>query len=347
LSFSVIFRQWLPKKPLLQDQEQLASLFSNRAELKRDFRQQRDRAEQLAEKLRQQEVATLKAEQRLDKLEGMLASPESALQATTFYQCRNLWFYCRKRSSRFVSDLYETQAERERQTFLRDYRSQHEMSLQEVRAELNQISAQADAVAGQMTELAGRRTDMNGLWNFFGRREIIERIAECDEARLAVGAEVDRLQATTQMRKAKRPPEFQGLSVAGKRVVNLQLIAFAQELYLWFRQHELPELAREAAICHVSDVRYGDADRCQFVTDHIGKRVRELSDDSGLLMRTAERAAWLAKQVEYRNEDDTIPESAGLALLIVSVKQPNEYAPLNVNVLAQEYWDICSVLIPA
>ena len=347
MSLPAIFSQWFPKKPLLQDQEQLASLFSNRAELKRDFRQQRERAERLAEKLRQQEVATLKAEQRLDKVESMLADPESALQAMTFYQLRNLWFHCRKRSSRFVSELYETQAERERQAFLRDYRSQHEMSLQEVRAELNEISAQADAVAGQMTELAARRTNMSGFWNFFRRREITERIAEFDEARLAVGAEVDRLKGTSEMRKATRPPEFPGLSIAGKRVVNLQLIAFAQELYLWFRQHELPELAREAAICQVTDVRYGDAARCQFLTEHIGRRIRELSADTGLLMRTAERAAWLAKQVEYRNETDTIPESAGLSLLVVLVDKPNEYAPFNVNVLSQEYWDICSVLIPA
>jgi DNA repair exonuclease SbcCD ATPase subunit len=221
------------------------------------------------------------------------------------------------------------------------------MSLQEVRAELNQISAQADAVAEQMTKLATRRNNMQGVWNFFRRREITERIAEFDEARVAVGAELERLKGTSQMRKATRLPEFPGLSIAGKQLVNLQLIAFAQELYLWFRQHELPELAREAAICQVTDVRYGDAARCEFLTEHIARRTRQLTADTGLLMRTAERAAWLAKQVEYRNETDTIPESASLSLLVVSVKQPTEYAPINVNVLSQEYWDICSVLVSA
>ncbi len=342
---SQFFPRKLPAKG--QDEDALVSLFSNRAELKRQFAQQRDATERLEERLRQQEVKTLKAEQHLEQVESMLADPDLAAQAVAFYRFRGLWFHCRKRLHRFAGDVYETQVERERQSFLRDYRSRHETSLREIRSELDQITAQAEILAGQMTELEQRKSELTGFWNVLARRRLARRIAEFDAARLAVGTEVERVMKASAKREASRPPEFPGLSIAGKRAVNLQLIALAQELYLWFRRDELAECAREASICQVTDVRYGDITACQALANTINERIDALAADNNLALRVVERAGWLAKHVEYRNEHDSVPESSGLSLLVVQVNDPAQIAPINVNVLAQEYWDICSALLPS
>ena len=140
-------------------------------------------------------------------------------------------------------------------------------------------------------------------------------------ARNLIGQQVAQLMSQSEQAAANEVPQFPGLSLAGKRVVNIQLIAFAQELYLWFREAELPELAREASICQVTDVRYGDRSACADLTDRLVRRTKELGYDNNLAVRTHERAAWLAKQLDYRHETDTIPESVGLAQIIVSVKE--------------------------
>jgi len=340
--------QVFQKKDVRQEheQERLMSLFSNRAELKREYEQQRRKAEQYTEKLRQQEVATLRVEQQLEKIEAMLADPVTAYQAMTFYQLRSLWAHCRRRLLRQVSELYETQTERERQSFLRDHEAQKNMSLKDVSRQLTEINHQGDELAAQMRELEERRDQLTGFWNYFRRRSLSERIAEFDSARMMIGKQVTELMSTSERHAATKPPEFPGLSTEGKRIVNVILIALAQELYLWFRKNELAELARDAFICEATDVRYGDIAECQALSRFIEERIDELALDGNLAMRTHKRAELLRRELEYRNQDDTVPESEGLAHIHIDVQNPGQYSPVKVNVLAQEYWGLYDALLP-
>ena len=57
------------------DEEQLLRLFWNRANLKKEFATLQRERERLTDRLRRQEGATLKIQQTLEQLEGMLANP--------------------------------------------------------------------------------------------------------------------------------------------------------------------------------------------------------------------------------------------------------------------------------
>ena len=69
-----------------EEDERLLRLFWNRAELKREFAKLRRERDRVVDHLRQQEGATLRAQQRLDQLEGLLADPLRAANAAVFYQ---------------------------------------------------------------------------------------------------------------------------------------------------------------------------------------------------------------------------------------------------------------------
>jgi predicted nuclease with TOPRIM domain len=57
-----------------RDEEQLLQLFWNRAALKKEFAKLRGEGNQLTERLRQQEGANLRVQQRLEELEAMLTA---------------------------------------------------------------------------------------------------------------------------------------------------------------------------------------------------------------------------------------------------------------------------------
>ena len=329
-----------------EEEQRLESLFLNRAELKREFEQQRNIAEVNADKLRQQEIATLRAEQSLEKLESMLADPVSAYQAMAFYQLRALWVHGRKRLQRFSTELYETLAEEERAIFLRDHEANKNYSIQEIRDQLKEISQKGEALSAQMNELRKAREDLRGFWNFFRRRALNERIAEFDAARGLVTDQIQKLIDKTQLESTTAPPKFPGLSLEGKRRLNVTLIALAQELYLWFREDKLADMARESSICQVTDIRFGGSSECRALGRNIRERIKELALDNNLAVRVGSRADYLEQHiVEYRGQHDTIPESAGLFEVAIDVSKPVEIAPAPVNVLAMEYWGIYDVLV--
>ena len=65
----------LSSKPESDDEERLLKLFWNRAELKKEFATLRREGEDLKAKLQKQEGVTMRAQQRLEQLEGMLSDP--------------------------------------------------------------------------------------------------------------------------------------------------------------------------------------------------------------------------------------------------------------------------------
>jgi len=343
---ATISSQLFGKADSPEEQQRLERLFLNRAELKREYEQQRRIAESNAERLRQQEIATLRAEQNLEKLEALLADPATAYQAMAFYQLRSLWVHGRKRVQRMASELYEEILEAERRQWLDDYEASKHVTIQGVRDQLNEISARGDELSSRVSELQAARDELRGFWNFFRRRALSERIEDFAAAHGAVKKQIQQLVDKTYEESESRPPEFPGLSVKGRRAINIRLIALAQELYLWFREDKLADMAREASVCQVTDVRYGAGSDCRALGSLIRSRIHDLAVDNDLQKRIDERAAYLQKTVEYRNDRDAVPEAGSLYEVTVNVKKPADIAPASVNVLALEYWDIFDALIP-
>jgi hypothetical protein len=88
-----------------QDSEKLLHLYWNRAELKKQFAGMRKEQYRLKDKIKQQEGASARLQQKLDHLEALLIDPEWAGNAVVFYQLRGLALHCQRKLSKFSEQL--------------------------------------------------------------------------------------------------------------------------------------------------------------------------------------------------------------------------------------------------
>jgi hypothetical protein len=71
-----------------QDSEKLLNLYWNRAELKKEFAGMRKLRFKLEDRIKHQEGATARLQQKLDHLEDLLLDPDWASNVVVFYQFR-------------------------------------------------------------------------------------------------------------------------------------------------------------------------------------------------------------------------------------------------------------------
>ncbi len=333
------------------DDEQLLKLFWNRAGIKKELAKLRREKDKLLDQIRQQEAIGLRAQQRLEQLENLLADPLQAVNAVVYYQLKGVWQQSRKRLGRFARELAERQQDREERLVQQQFAQERDAELAMIDgriadAEQRVRMAQSDLAAAEAS--LGR---LRGFWHYFRRRVL-------DDQRAAVQAVLEGLQQQAahireerRLKETESCPPFAGLSIEGRRNINLAVIAMAQQLLVHFSEHDVAMLAREAASRGLADVSYGNIAQCQQLgrnIEAVAGRAEPLERMTALVRR---RAALLRRDAEFRRDTDTIPVAASLAAIPLCVEDKSsppgaaDAGAIPVNVLAAEYWDIYSILL--
>ena len=195
-----------------------------------------------------------------------------------------------------------------------------------------------------------RRRQLRGFWNYFRRRAAADQAEAIRAARDGLQLQIDRLRAARQEKELEPCPAFAGLSIEGKRNINLAVVAMAQQLLVHFADHNVAGLAREAAVRSLADVTYGNATECRALGENIESVVRRLDATEKLTAQVRRRAEFLKLTAQYRRETDTVPVASSFASVPVAITDSGDLRPLDdrviaVNVLADEYWDIYTVLL--
>ncbi len=327
------------------EQEQLLKLFWNRAELKKEFDKLRADAAQLSEQLSRQEARTLRVQQRFDELEAHLANPETAHRAVAYYQLRAIWNGCHQRIASLAKDLERTCRDREYREHVATFRSSVNASLVGLQQEAAAIEAREQELAEEVKVLRDRRTRKFGAWNYFSRRRLTAEIHGLRLERKLVSSRLRELHDEIRRRIEQDPPPFAGVSVEARRLINLRIVAYAQELCLHFASDDLANLAREAAARRLAEVRYGNRRDCRTLSHTAEVAAQALESDSACLDRVRLRARYLQSHCEYRSDTDTVPSAASLGGIVMLDKQGRKTGQSSsVNVLVDEYWEIFSVL---
>lgn len=332
------------------DEERLKKLFWNRAELKKSFARLRRERDQLRDKLRQQEGSTLRAQQRLEQLEGMLADPAQAANAAVFYQLRGIWAYCRKRLARLATDLAEHQQGVEHRRAIDQFNHAQGSALGSLEERMNETQTRIAKLTENLRQAQERHRDLRGFWNYFRRRTLMLQTEPMQSSLEAARDQFESLQRAYQEKRSETKPAFTGLTIDGKRKINLALIAMAQELYLHFSRHGVSGMAREAAGRNLVEVNYGTIPECRELNYRIEQLLRSLESNEKLAARVRSRSRGLAQQAQYRRDSDTVPVAGSFSVITPA---PDELAPaphrrvdaVPANVLADEYWDIYGVLL--
>lgn len=334
------------------DEDRLLRLFWNRAELKREFAKLQRERERMVDQIRQQEGAVLRAQQRLDQLEGLLSDPERAANAAVYFQLRGIWAYGRRRLGRLARDLTTRQQEREGQREAARFEEHRLAALHAIEQRLQPLQERRALLEGELTAVRAQRFERTGFWNYFARRRMDSQQAVLVAARSSVDEQIERYERARHDKLKEDAPLPDTIDVEGKRLVNLSVIALAQELVLAFSEHDVATLARDASLRQVSEVRYGPLPTCRNFSlriESVLRRVEAMDELAGNMRR---RAEYLRQKASYRRDSDTVPAADSLSVVPVQLTGDGEGDPrpaggreVAVNVLGDEYWDIYGVLL--
>ena len=140
-------------------------------------------------------------------------------------------------------------------------------------------------------------------------------------------------------------PEFPGLSLQARRLINLTTIAYAEMMCV--RLNIVPLLvmrAREATQHREVIDEYGTRAECVALMNQIQRAEALLNAPGGLSRDIRERLQSLRRFAEYRDTEDTIPTAESLSG--GAPDGPAAAVPDGIpNVLAEDTWNIHSVLL--
>jgi hypothetical protein len=336
------------RKPV--DDDRLLRLFWNRAELKREFAKLQRERERLGDQLRQQEGSVLRGQQRLEQLEGLLADPERAANAAVFFQLRGIWAYGRRRLSRLARDLASRQQEREAQREAARFEEHRQAALSAIGQRLVPLEERQASLESELTALRVQQVERTGFWNYFARRRLYSEESTLVAARDSVNEQIERYQRAWHDKVKENVSLIDEIGVEGRRIVNLSVIALAQELFLVFSEHDVARKARDASLRQVNEISYGPLQVCRDLSQRIEGVLRKVEAMDEMASRVRRRADSLRETAVYRRDIDTVPVPETLSVIPVSLpvdseSRPNRGAEVAVNVLADEYWDLYAVLL--
>jgi DNA repair exonuclease SbcCD ATPase subunit len=343
----------LPRRLAREDEneeERLLNLFRNRAELKKAFSDLQKSLRLAEEKLASQEAATRRAEERFQAIEQLLAQPGTGYTALVYFQLRALWRVCHDRLQAVSDELRGRHEERQRREELMRFNQEKQRQLAGLDQQLMQARDEVEQRLSRRNEIRAELEGAKGLWAYARRRKLNEllqqRRVELEASRLRLLELQDRRAAVN----AEPWPEFSGLDIATKREINLMIIAAAQELYLHFSTGELARKARDASVNAIQEMRYGSEEECKALIGTVREAVASLGPGRPRSADIEARSLAIARQAQFRSARETVPMAASVARIELPVRtspaSPVRRIPLEVNVLADEYWDIYDVLIP-
>lgn len=332
------------------EQERLLNLFWNRAELKKEFSNLRHDRDHLIEKVKEQEKKTDQVRRQLRELEVLLSDPVAGYRAIVYYQLRALWHTCHKQIDKFSEELKKQQQDRERKRQIMVFNQERQKRLKEIGGRIVSVKAEADEMA---TVLEGYRAQMDrlrGFWNYFKRRDLQQTIDQHNERLAQVRARIEEFFDRRIKIESEPWPDYAGLGVAGKRAINLAMIALAQHLYVHLTESNVAAHARGAKLKSVNEVNYGAPTDCEYMMKKISALKESVVADRGFGDELKARTEMLSKQVEYRNESDTVPDVATISKLVSAVPgfdggRTHASMPMDVNVVADDYWDLGKLLL--
>jgi hypothetical protein len=318
------------------EEERLVELFRNRAELKKELSALDDERHRLLDRLKLQEGATMRVEEQLAALEQHLGRPEDGYKNLAYFQLKALWRAASKRLEQFAGDLTRQQKERERRAQLAEFERDKRARLADVDRELVEAKVLADQLQAEQKLAQQRLAELGGFWNYFRRRKLEEAIAARAQRVEAALTAVTDLGDARHGIETKPPPAFEGVSVEGKRAVNLAVIAYAESLCERFAQGSLADLARQTTLRRVYESGYGGRDECVALMERTAKAMADLERQSDDLVDLKARTDRLRRTVRYRGETDPIPMQDSI--------QSGVGSPA-VNVLLEEYFEIYGALL--
>jgi hypothetical protein len=328
------------REPSIED-ERLFALFRNRVELKKELTALDDDRHRLLDRLKLQEGATMRVEEQMAALEQYLGRPDEGYKSLAYFQLKSLWRVSCKRLEHFGAELARQQKDRERKSQLADFERAKRDRVTLVDRELVEARVLGEQLQAEQKLSRQRLASLKGFWNYFRRRALSDAIQAREAHIVEATDQIDALAAQVQSIQSEPPPLFEGLSVDGRRAVNVAVIGYAELIFDRLAPGGLAELARQSTLKRVFDANYGTPQECQALMHKAAQAVAEIEGMGEDLAEIKTRADRLRRTATYRSAEETIPDAD-------SITTPEARADLRrvaPNVLLDEYWEIYRALV--
>ena len=333
--------------------EQLLKLYWNRAGVKRELKALRRERFELLDKLKEQEGAIVRAQEQLEGLERLLTNPLAAANAMVYFQLRHLWRVGAQRLEQFGKELQLQREKRERALLHEAEIAKRKRRLDAITEKLQGLSEKHRVVVQESTQLEQQLATMNRLIRLFRAPRIKTRLAGLASGRQMLDEKIVELNELSEKIQGEPLPEPEEISLESKRLINTAIIALAQHLVVHFSEHDLASLAKTSTERAVADMKFGDRKDCDRMVEQVRDKIEELKQQKTLADQVKKRADQLLTEVKYRNDTDAVPSidclnlisrNAGLAAKDNDFARRANDAPIRINVLADGYWDLVSIL---
>jgi chromosome segregation ATPase len=325
------FARRLAGQGVSAEDERLVELFRNRAELKKELSALDEERHRLLDRLKLQEGATMRVEEQLGALEQYLGRPEEGYKCLAYFQLRAVWRGAARRLEQFAGELARQQKDRERNQQLAAFERARRERLDDIERELAEARVLADQLQAEQRLAEQQLAGLTGFWNHFRRNRLRESIGT---RRFRIDAAVTQLTDLGDRQheiESEPPPLFEGLSIDGRRTVNLAVIAYAEALHQRIAAAGLADLARQSTLRRVYESSYGGREECLALIQRAGRLLAELEGMQDDLVDIKARTERLRAIATYRADGETVPQYETLRSASL--------------VLLEEYWDVYKALL--
>lgn len=327
----------------LDEHDKLVDLFRSRAVLKKEFDALRDETYRLQDRIKQQAGATARVEQRLEHIESLLVDPDWVFNVVAFYQLRSLAGQCEEKLKDFAEQLKRQREKRLYEQLVATWTKKCQEKTATMERALGEHRVQMRAMEEQLAVEQDRAAKLGTVARLVrGKavsREVEAIVKRVDEGQLR---EQELLQ-TLESIKEGEPPVQKGLDKLTKRAINLQILAFAQQLFLQYSEGNLLQLAKEATEKSVGAIRYGDKPACDRILASLDRCRNEnwLSENFAEVLK--KRSHMLTQVAEYRDDQDTVPIPASVTT-VFEVNADSELARSRADIIGENYFGIARIL---
>ena len=130
------------------DDDKLMDLYWNRNELKKEFAGMRIEKYRLQDRIKQQDGAVARLQQKLDHVEDLLIDPEWGRNALVFYQLRGVSLRCQRKLARFAEQLKQQRENKQQGRIMSEWK---DGLARETKAVESRILARRDTVLLALT----------------------------------------------------------------------------------------------------------------------------------------------------------------------------------------------------
>jgi len=329
------------------DEERLMQLFQNRAGLKKAYADLKDEFHLLRDKLKQQEGATIRVQEQMDALGDLLGDPKTGFGALVFFQLRALWKSSHQQLSAFAVELTRQQEAREVAKHKADVDGEKNARLADADQRLRAASAEADEQRRRLVDAQYEIERLTAFWHYFRRRRRQKSLESLRSHVVMADAAVGEVHAERSAIEQEASPEFPGLSLAARRNINLAVISYAELLCEQADAYGLAARAKEAVARRVHEMNFGTREECESYMQRVQKAQLAVANQKQIGAAVRVKLERLRATCNYRNAADTVPTADSLSPAAPEAEFDRAKSPTATpwNVLAEDYWDLYSVLL--